>query len=369
MVDHNDACKDRADKERMWNEDMEDHASQNAECMPPGCVSQDLQAPGDTCSVQDALLDEIDMLHAQLVACNYVSKLNLAVMVGIHLQPECGKYFTCTLSCLSIEDVGDSWGDEQDEMGHSRTETTSIETFKLQLLVCRFVGNVGIKATQLACISAVAELKQKHWKNTRAVIQSMSAAQQVQKPHGRRESNQKKLSLLPPSKDQEMHGADSQISASGSSCSGYTCTSHHNHQDRLKEFLDVSPQQCSASTVKERQRRPSPTSSTSSSSSGSSSSRKGQYESIPSSHPDLAQFAGTWVCCNATERTAKWLYALDISGNLVADATGDKLVLKQDMNGNIFLEGGMLVRHGSHLSRAGRKGDTLLYQEAKSGRQ
>jgi len=363
MADDNDACKDRVDKESMWNEDMEHHASQNAECLPPGCVCQDVPALGDTCSVQDALFGERDMLHVQLIACHYVSKLNLAVMVGTHLQPASSLCY----STMTFEDFGDSWGDEQDERGHSRAETASIETLELRLLVCRFVGNVGIKAIQLACIRAVAELKSKHWKNTRAVIESMSAAENVQKPHRMRESSQKKLSLLRPCKDQEMHGVDSQISSSCTCCSGYACTSHHNHQDREKDFLDVSPQKCSASTVNEVQRRPSPTSSSSSSSSHSSSSGKGQYELIPYCHPDLAQFAGTWVCCNATEKTAGWLYALDISGNLVVDATGDKLVLKRDMHGNTALEGGMLLRHGSHLSRAGRKGGTLIYRKAKGG--
>jgi len=249
----------------------------------------------------------------------------------------------------------------QDGRIQSGPESTQTETLMLQLLVCRFVGNVGIKAMQQASIIKIAEIQEKHWKNTRAIVKRMTAAQNAQQPQQRHKSNQRKQTFSFPSGEQDMHLPDSQIAGSGSCCGGHACTSSHDHQGRKKGSLDVSHQLCSASTVKEQQRRQSPTCSASS---NSSTSRNLQDEWIPSLHPDLKQFEGTWACCNADDQVAEWLLALDITGNMVIDATGDVLILKRGMNGHILLQGGRLVRQGPHLSRIGRRGVVLMYQQA-----
>jgi len=70
---------------------------------------------------------------------------------------------------------------------------------------------------------------------------------------------------------------------------------------------------------------------------------------------------------NADDRVATWLFSLEISGNIVVDGTGDVLLLKQVMDGDVLLEGGRLVRQGQHMHRIGRKGGVLVYIQGANG--
>jgi len=208
---------------------------------------------------------------------------------------------------------------------------------------------------QLDAIATMAKVREKHWKNTKAIVERITGAQNAQRPHERCKSNQRKLSLKLPSRDEDMNCTSCQISALESASGGHACTSHCNCQRKENDSLDVSHQQGSASTVHEQQRRQS------SISSGSSRSGTLQGEFISSPRADLEQLEGTWICCNADDQVATWLLTLDITSRLVIDGTGDVLLLKPGMDGHMLLEGGQLVRHGRYLCRIGRGGVVLRY--------
>jgi len=407
---NSDSGEYQVDQKCMSNEGMEHQPSVSIENLPPGCVlnlevashipsASSSSSTEDTCLVQDTEHSELERLRGQLVTCQYISKLNLAAIAAAARQAQVvqqtfslaehtlddrqGSAFsnfsyqystTMTLDDARNpwEDVRMSWEDclrdseiacQQDtapartshgsvgfqsvsvKAFQSRVDRTSNETHELQLLVCRFVAHVGIKATQQCCIDRMADMEQKHWQNTRAIVDRMTAAQNAQQPQERRRSNQRKSSLSRRREDQVINLTGSQIAASGTSCGGQ----------------EESHQRCSASTVNERQHRPSRTPSAS-----SSASVGGEVTYIASSHPDLAQFEGSWICDNADDTVADWLNALDITGNIVVDAAGDVQILKRGSFDHVLLAGGRLVRQGPHLYRIGRSGTILAYHEVLS---
>lgn len=381
IADGGDSPVHHVDEKYMLDEDMEHRTRQMNEHLPPGCVSLDVQAlrhnqiPNSSAShvdnwlVQDSKHSELERLYVKLAACQYVSKLNLAAILGAEDAHAMAPRQDSIVSVFSMEYSSSTLdGSGLQILPQSKAQTEALE---LQVLVCRFVGNIGIKAMQLACITSVSEMQQKHWKHTRALVECMTAASgKAQQPHARHRSTRRKQSLSRPSGNEEMHCTDSQVSASGSSSGRHGLTNHQSHQEIENGSVDASHQQGSANTVHGQQGTQSLISSTSSASSASSASSRSERNQdgfIPSLHPDLAQFAGKWSCLNADDRVATWLFSLEISGNIVVDGTGDVLLLKQGMDGDVLLEGGRLVRQGQHMHRIGRKGGVLVYIQGSHG--
>lgn len=360
--------------------------------------------------VHSPISTQLDLCTLQLIVSQYVSKLNCTAILesGQAKSKIPNRSDTAESLTFSLFSDGDIGTPELLKPRVTEEYMLEIEMLQIQVLVCRFVGNVGIKSTQLVCRTKVERAQQEHWINTKAIIEHMTRAYQLDqcrstgssgslrvRKQQRKHSANTATSHAPASsssgsqngshhtrntsfdrlyqhratnnsKEQThgQNGGSSRPSAAASSGSRSSRTENGRHHTRRASF-DRSSQHRATNNSKEQTRGQnggSPHPSTASSSGSASCSPSNDCKSEPHPNaPELASLQGHWILCGDRGGVANWLFSLDIVGHLVVDATGDVLDLCQDGDKRILLEGGHLTRLGPHLCRVGRNGRTLRW--------
>jgi len=198
-----------------------------------------------------------------------------------------------TVSSLGLSSFSDDCDAHPDTSGASEL----IEKLELQVLACRLIGDVGAKAVTRVC-------EQKHWHNTRDIINRMNrpAAHKFRK---------------------ESRSSKSSSRSSSSSCS--TCSL----EDSKHPSLMTPDDQIKID------------------------------ESVLQA--DFSHFQGAWKCCNDTSAIPQWLHSLDISGSHIVDGEGDVSTLERDEKGDTRFIGRKLYRQGQYLCVRSKRGSTFTY--------
>jgi len=179
-----------------------------------------------------------------------------------------------------------------------------IHKLELQVLVCRFVGDVGMKAVQLAC-------EKEHWHNTRNIIECMNRASKRQTPC-------------------EESGADLARSSSSSSsnCSSRSWAASNRHSSGFASSDD--PVTIDESVLQ----------------------------------PDCEDLQGVWVCREDNFlQVSDWLSSLHISGDCIVDGKGRVSTLKNDENNTVLFRGRMLYRQGQCLHFITKSGVKVAFRQ------
>jgi len=276
-------------------------------------------AVGEGCKSPDS---RISAAHMEQVQCTDSHELEVLQLLASQMVSNSNMVAICTVLCeearLASEGVqtgisfaiSDSNNDDFNSDGcdsNPDEPCTSelIHKLELQVLVCRFVGDVGMKAVQLAC-------EKEHWHNTRNIIECMNRAGKRQTPS-------------------EESGA---VLARSSSSSSSNCSSR-------------------SSAASKRH------------SSGFASSDDPVTSDESVLQPDFEHLQGSWVCCEDNIQVSEWLSSLDISGDCIVDGKGRVSTLKRDENNNVLFKGRMLYRQGQCLHFITKSGVMVAFRQGE----
>jgi len=206
-------------------------------------------------------------------------------------------------------------------------QTKSLE---LQLVVCRYVAEVGGKALKTAFNSELQRSSERHWARTRAIIQCMDQSHSTMRSTSRNVHRHRRSTTL---SDMEMKSLMPDVESmseehdvclechENSLCLGQTSDSENNMTP------DILSENATGDNLK-------------------------AFEALD----------GTWELADENDHVEDWLRRLVINGTSVIDGVGSRIQLAQRPDNRILLEGGIVFLVDGVLHRIGKSKKSLTFK-------